>query len=70
MMNFLLSCGEEINKKKTIFGTFPLLEAVKAFEKSKNLDPLQMLITSGANLNEQDTNGWTILHHACERNLT
>lgn len=30
-MNFLLSCGEEINKKKTIFGTFALLEAVKAF---------------------------------------
>lgn len=24
-MNFLLSCGEEINKKKTIFGTFALL---------------------------------------------
>lgn len=69
-MNFLLSCGEEINKKKTIFGTFPLLEAVKAFQENKNLDPLQMLITSGANLNEQDTNGWTILHHACERGLT
>ena len=32
-MNFLLSCGEEINKKKTIFGIFPLLEAVKSFEK-------------------------------------
>jgi ankyrin repeat protein len=68
-MNFLLSCGEEINKKKTIFGTFPLLEAVKAFEKNKNLEPLQMLITSGAELNEQDTNGWTILHHACEWGL-
>ncbi len=24
-MNFLLSCGEELNKKKTIFGTFALL---------------------------------------------
>lgn len=30
-INFLLSCGEEINKKKTIFGIFPLLEAVKSF---------------------------------------
>ena len=24
-MNFLLACGEAINKKKTIFGTFALL---------------------------------------------
>jgi len=24
-INFLLSCGEDINKKKTIFGTFALL---------------------------------------------
>ncbi len=24
-MNFLLSCGEQINKKKSIFGTFPLI---------------------------------------------
>ena len=32
-MNFLISCGENINKKKTIFGTFALLEAVKSFKK-------------------------------------
>lgn len=68
-MNFLLSCGEEINKKKTIFGTFALLEAIKAFEKGKNLDPVRTLIISGADINEQDTNGWTVLHHACERGL-
>lgn len=68
-MNFLLSCGQEINKKKTIFGTFALLEAIKAFEKSKNLEPVRMLILSGADINEQDTNGWTVLHHACERGL-
>jgi hypothetical protein len=30
-INFLISCGEAINKKKTIFGTFALLEAVKSF---------------------------------------
>lgn len=28
-----------------------------------------MLILSGADINEQDTNGWTVLHHACERGL-
>ncbi len=27
------------------------------------------MIKSGADLNEQDTNGWTILHHSCERGL-
>lgn len=30
-MNFLLSCGESVNKKKTIFGTFALLESIKCF---------------------------------------
>ena len=30
-LNFLLSCGDEINGKKTIFGTFALLESIKAF---------------------------------------
>jgi hypothetical protein len=65
-MNFLLMCGEEVNKKKTIYGTFPLLEASKAFaDKTCTLEPVNMLLKSGANINEQDTNGWTVLHHAC-----
>ena len=68
-INFLLSCGEEVNKKKTIFGTFPLLEAVKAYEKEKNIEPVRTLVLSGADINEQDTNGWTVLHYACERGL-
>ena len=36
-LNFLLSCGEEVNKKKSIFGTFALLEAVKYFSEEKYL---------------------------------
>ena len=64
-MSFLLSCGEEINKKKTVFGIFPLLEAVRAFERERNLEPVRLLLLSGADVNEQDTNGWTVLHHAC-----
>lgn len=64
-MNFLLMCGEEVNKKKTIYGIFPLLEASKAFaDKTGTLEPVNMLLKSGANINEQDTNGWTVLHHA------
>jgi ankyrin repeat protein len=68
-MSFLLSCGEAINKKKTIFGTFALLEAIKSFEKNRNIELVRTLILSGADINEQDTNGWTVLHHACERGL-
>lgn len=66
-MNFLLSCGEDLNKKKTIFGTFALLEAVKSYEKSNSIEPIRLLLESGADPNVQDTNGWTILHHACEK---
>lgn len=32
-LNFLISCGEEVNEKKTIFGIFPLIEAIRSYEK-------------------------------------
>ena len=63
-LNFLLSCGDEINGKKTIFGTFALLESIKAFAQSGCIETVRTLLKNGADINEQDTNGWTVLHHA------
>ena len=63
-LNFLLSCGEDINNKKTIYGTFALLEAVKSFQIEKNIEPIKVLLKNCADVNTQDTNGWTVLHHA------
>ena len=34
-MNFLLSCGEQINKKKSIFGTFPLIYIILIYATQK-----------------------------------
>ncbi len=63
-MNYLISCGDSVNTKKTIFGTFPILEAVKSFRKERNCELINLLIQSGASIDQQDTNGWNILHHS------
>lgn len=53
-----------MNEKKTIFGTFALLEALKSFKSENSLETFRALIKSGADVNISDTNGWTVLHHA------
>ncbi|KAH8878410.1 Ankyrin repeat domain-containing protein 12 [Schistosoma japonicum] len=37
--------------------------------RNGDLDSIKQMIKEGANINEQDETGWTVLHEACVRNL-
>jgi ankyrin repeat protein len=64
-INLLINCGQDINIKKTIFGTTPLYSSVVYCESTNKIDPAKILLENGAEINTQDVNGWTSFHKAC-----
>lgn len=62
-LKYLVNCGNEINKRESIFGEAPIHKAVLSNEEQKE-QTLETIIQCNANLNNMDSNGWTALHHA------
>ena len=62
-LNFLVSCGNKIDEKLSIFGEAPIHKAVLS-EKPDNAETLKQIIDCEAEIDNIDANGWTALHHA------
>jgi ankyrin repeat protein len=56
-----------VNTKQTIYGLTPLIKSVIYSSETANLQPVNLLLSSGADVDIQDVNGWTSLHKACEK---
>ena len=63
----LINCGEDINGKKSITAKAPIHSSIDYTVKAKDDSMLKTIIKCGADLNIVDANGWTALHHACEK---
>lgn len=61
----LVNCGHPVDGKATIYGIAPIHNAIAHTHKSKNSEMLDMVLSSEADVNVADSNGWTPLHHAC-----
>ena len=65
-LKFLVNCGNQIDKRQSIFGEAPIHKAVlsheRVEEKKVTLDTI--LEQCHANVNNIDSNGWTALHHS------
>lgn len=64
-VRFLVNCGNNIDKRLSIFGEAPIHKAVLSGEKHEKLKTLTSILEQcHANVNNMDANGWTPLHHA------
>jgi ankyrin repeat protein len=64
--DLLINCGKSVNSKQSIFGIAPIHNVIENADVTGSLDFLEKIISCGADVNIQDSNGWTPLHHACE----
>lgn len=67
MFKYLINCGENINGSKSISSVAPIHSSIEYTAKTQDDSILKTIIKCGANLNIVDANGWTPLHHACEK---
>lgn len=65
-INELVGNGEDVNDRISIFGTTPLQEAVGT-KKPGNIPIIKTLLDYNADVNLEDYNGWTPLHHAAKK---
>jgi ankyrin repeat protein len=64
-VRFLVNCGNNIDKRLSIFGEAPIHKAVLCDKQSEKLKTLESILGQcHANVNNMDANGWTSLHHA------
>lgn len=61
LTNLFKLLPEEVNLKQNIYGDTPLHKSMVI----GGIEPAKKLISSGAQLDIQDVNGWTPLHKAC-----
>jgi len=63
-LRYLVNCGNNIDKKMSIFGEAPVHKAVLSDHEEKHNALGMILETCNADANNIDSNGWTPLHHA------
>jgi ankyrin repeat protein len=65
-LKYLVSCGEQIDEKASIFGAAPIHKAIQSAENAIKQQALDAIVQDcNANVNNIDSNGWSPLHHAC-----
>jgi len=66
-LKYLVNCGNQIDKRLSIFGEAPIHKAVLSHEEEKDkLEALKAIVDDcNGNVNNLDSNGWSALHHAC-----
>lgn len=65
-INELVSHGEDVNDRLTIFGATPLQKAIES-DRMNKIPVMKTLLDYEADVNLEDYNGWTPLHHAAKK---
>ena len=64
-LEYLVNCGEDIDKRDSIVGQAPIHKAVLSSNDDAEKEiTLTSIFKSNADVNIIDSNGWTALHHA------
>ena len=63
-LRYLVNCGNQIDKRMSIFGEAPVHKAVLSNQEEKHDALGTILEACNADVNNIDSNGWSPLHHA------